>query len=416
MSDDDPDRTEIQYTYAQSQTRNDDIDTSREFHRQLASAILDIGVRHASPLQIVEQMTDQASCHHLTMDQVKSHLQRYRKVYKEHEKQKFLKDYDKFTYIIDRVYNHAQHPGSFAIVDLNHVVGGRAAAMVSHQVRAEYSNPDTNQRINVLDECSFFHTTARHGTRQSSARKPEHEGRPFDDHHHHQMKYDERIKTETDPTQSKQDRDFILIRPPNLTEKEKASPLGAAIQQILGVIQNFAEYIHNDEGRRPLTVPAISHIRHISQNEQEQLPPNIQIPTFISQIQPQHRLDHRLHQPRQREDEQEDHGHRQKQQKKQQYQSFPPKSDGGRLPMNTDHEFESMMRMDDVNNNDSFRLMMTQGEEEEDHKEIGDLVGLGRFYPIGDDGIVSDGVNAVGSVSSSKDGDIEDNKDIFDPP
>ena len=75
-----------------------------------------------------------------------------------------------------------------------------------------------------------------------------------------------------------------------------------------------------------------------------------------------------------------------------------------------------MMKMDDVNNNDNFRLTMTQEEEEEeDHEEIGDPLGLGRFYPVGDGGIVSDGGNAVGSVSSSKDGDIEDSKDILEP-
>ena len=416
MSDDDHDRAEIQCAYARSQIRNDDIDTSIEFHRQLAAAILDVGVRHASPLKLVEQMTDQASCHHLTMEQVKSHLQRYRKVYKEHGRQKFLKEFDKFTKIIDRVYDHAQHPGSFAMVDLNYVVGGRAAAMVSHQVRAEYSDLDTAQRFNVLDECSFVHTTTGQRTRDGSAKKYEQEGRSFYDRHH-QIKYDdERIKTQTEanqtvqnsqnPKQSKQDREFMLIRAPILTEKEKATPLGAAIQQIVGVIQNYAEYIQNDEGRRTPTLPVISHIQQDT-NEQKQLPPNSQILTHLSQIQPQNRLDHRIYQPRQRDDEDEDHGHRQKQQRQQQYQSIPGNpDDSGRLALNPHHVFESVMEMDDVCSNDTFRLTMTQ--EGENQEEIGDPIGLGRFYPIGDGGIVSDGGNAVGSVSSSKDCDIED--------
>ena len=60
---------------------------SIKYHLRFVSAVLDVGVEHASPLQIYEQMTlpkdpDRPSFQKLKLEQIKSHLQRFRKVYK----------------------------------------------------------------------------------------------------------------------------------------------------------------------------------------------------------------------------------------------------------------------------------------------------------------------------------------------
>ena len=124
-----------------------------DYHRRLVAAILDKGVEYASPLQIFDRMTlpqdpTNYTFRDLQLGQIKSHLQRFRKVYKSAnlansrsssqssantlggnaEKEDFLDDYDNFVdFGLDAAAARSDEQYSS-------ILGGRIIGLVSRMI------------------------------------------------------------------------------------------------------------------------------------------------------------------------------------------------------------------------------------------------------------------------------------------
>ena len=203
-----------------------------DYHRRLVTAILNEGVEKASPLQIFERMTlpldpTNYTFRDLQLGQIKSHLQRFRKIYKSEnpakssrssvssssflsgttlsgnaEKDDFLDDYDNF---VDFGLDAAA-----ARSDEHHtnVLGGRIIGLVSRMIMM-------NEGVKIQD---------------------------FSKHQNLQEK-----DGNADPMKiPKQTLDKSI---PILSSSEKATPLGQSIQLVVNLVHYLNNFIENDRQR-----------------------------------------------------------------------------------------------------------------------------------------------------------------------
>lgn len=195
---------------------SDDRIDSVEFHRRFVSAILDIGTERASPSQILDHMTlvKGAGFDDLKLEQIKSHLQRFRKIYlKSHqgetmnvEKRAFLDEYDSF---VDFGLDAAQAV-SARDDDYRTIVGGRAIGLVS--------------RIIMMDE-----TTQGNKAESNSSRCPS----PKTESRNH----------DSSEQQKAPKKNLAYPKLPVLTHDEKASYLGRSIDLVIGLLKHLNDYI-----------------------------------------------------------------------------------------------------------------------------------------------------------------------------
>lgn len=176
-----------------------------ELHRDFVSAIFDIGLKHATPSSVLEQMPP---LEQITTERIKSHLQKYR-LHRRKSKQEFMSCYEE---TVERL----KATGGKGISSLS---GGQAAGYVSHAV-------DT---------------------------QPDVEG-------HHSSQDAGRLKQGTSNPLSQvagaQDGDTVLTIP-RLTEDEKQSPVGASLGYLIGLFFSLKRQLQ--EHRNPTTNRSLDH-------------------------------------------------------------------------------------------------------------------------------------------------------------
>jgi SHAQKYF class myb-like DNA-binding protein len=104
-----------------------------QHHRDLVSAIFEIGINKSSPSTVTEMMRN-CDEYHLTRERTKSHLQKYRER-KQEGKAQFLKEYESFLQQIPESFPNAGHQALEKALGggrLSDLVGGDAAAICTH--------------------------------------------------------------------------------------------------------------------------------------------------------------------------------------------------------------------------------------------------------------------------------------------
>ncbi|KAG7370311.1 hypothetical protein IV203_028057 [Nitzschia inconspicua] len=210
--------------------------TQDELHRLIVSAIFDVGIQIASPSKITEQMHLLSRYPDLKTENVKSHLQRYRKA-QTASKESFLEEYDRFLERLKVVHDHNTIPGAFGMIDLQQVLGGRAAALMIHSVMGESASQ--------LDEP--FITNNKHSS--STAQKKPKESDVI-----------------TPPTANIHDYTFVHIQSPTsginvtkfpvptLTLQEMQTPVGKSFLQLFQLLKNMERFLLQKRGIQPIDV------------------------------------------------------------------------------------------------------------------------------------------------------------------
>jgi SHAQKYF class myb-like DNA-binding protein len=181
---------------------DDDDDEAQEevwplsLHRSLVEAIYEVGLKHASPAVLMEQM--QFLTESVTSERVKSHLQKYRNN-KEKNKEEFMKQYD--NGLLSAQTETAIVPGP-----LDRYHGGERAAYLTYLVLQE------ERRKAAPDFAQSDPLTA---------------------------------STTTTTTGITPHNDQILSFP-TLTEEEQKTPLGGAIRQVVGLFHPLAQYVWSE--------------------------------------------------------------------------------------------------------------------------------------------------------------------------
>lgn len=191
-----------------------------DYHRRLVAAILDKGVEKASPMQIFERMTlpqdpTNYAFRHLQLGQIKSHLQRFRKVYKSQssqsggnaKKETFLDDYDNFVdFGLDAAAARSDEPYSS-------ILGGRIIGLVSRMIMI-------NDGVKIQD---------------------------FSKHHSLQEKHRNADRNVI----QHQNLDKTI---PKLSVSEHATPLGQSMKLVVGLLHYLKGHIESERHRA--TVPS----------------------------------------------------------------------------------------------------------------------------------------------------------------
>jgi SHAQKYF class myb-like DNA-binding protein len=173
---------------------------TEEMHRLFVESIYDMGVKHASPAVIIENMTEEHAA--LTAERVKSHLQKYRKS-REKSKSDFLEEYESW---MQKALTIGAAGGATS-ADMNMIMemmgsdtllGGDAAAFLSYTEMVE-------------DQ------TSRDGEKSA-----------------------QRTLTAPDMGRTK-DITGARIAFPTLTEEERKSPLGVSISHVMGLFYSMTQ-------------------------------------------------------------------------------------------------------------------------------------------------------------------------------
>ncbi|VEU34954.1 unnamed protein product [Pseudo-nitzschia multistriata] len=258
-----------------------------EYHRSLVSEILNIGTEYASPSQIFDQMTlihGNSEFQNLKLEQIKSHLQRFRKVFFNYtgqknkssistnnrggyarakmkncnlrsrtsksdsinstnefddtalnksntkpensnpEKQSFLDEFDNF---VDFGLDAAEASLASAEDNYQCIVGGRAIGLVSRMI--------------MMDENVFIEGHQQHHKSSSAGVK----NKIKNSHGINNKLLGEAIVRDIDDYKLPFDASI-----PRLTSVEKASHLGQSIELITGLLEHLNHYIHSERQKR----------------------------------------------------------------------------------------------------------------------------------------------------------------------
>ena len=166
-----------------------------DLHRDFVSAIFDVGLKHSSPSTIMEHMPKNEL---ITTERIKSHLQKYR-MHRVKSKKEFISSYE----VSLRAF---QENGMECVKSVS---GGATAAQLTFM------------------ETSGVEPPAPHPV----AVKPE--------------------PTEQEQSRSSQQNEILML--PQLTEAEKASPMGAALGHLMGLFLSLKQQLISQriaEGRK----------------------------------------------------------------------------------------------------------------------------------------------------------------------
>jgi hypothetical protein len=207
----------------------------QDIHRQFVEAIFEVGVTHASPSLIMEQMTmafqdvstgDEARDCHLTSEHLKSHLQKYRKN-KQKSKEDFMRDYDQWLLqarCIEAVAKTNVSPANVAKMMGNKpTLGGDAAAYLTYSLMMEGNNSNVDdKRSGTLD----------------AARTVVHSALPS------AMEYAEHLSG-------------AVIACPIMTEEERHSSVGISLSSVIGMFYSLTQSLMA-ERNQIATTPALT--------------------------------------------------------------------------------------------------------------------------------------------------------------
>jgi len=181
---------------------------TEEMHRSFVESLYEIGLKHASPSVILENMSETDPA--LTSERVKSHLQKYRNN-KEKSKSDFMNDYDSWMQKALTVgaaggasSSLATPPAITEMMGINKLLGGDLAAFLTYAVMVEeeeVSAADLHPHLLSPD-------AIRNGSKEYA-------------------KYFTGAK----------------IPFPLLTEEERKSPLGISISHVLSLFYSMTQYL-----------------------------------------------------------------------------------------------------------------------------------------------------------------------------
>jgi SHAQKYF class myb-like DNA-binding protein len=189
---------------------------TEEMHRLFVESIYDMGVKHASPAVVIENMTEEHAA--VTSERVKSHLQKYRKS-KEKSKADFFEEYESWMQkaLTIGAAGGATSTDTKMIMEMmgsDTLLGGDAAAFLAYTEMVEDH-------------------TARDGEKAAAQRT---------------LAAPDMGRTTKDITGAK-------IAFPTLTEEERKSPLGVSISHVMGLFysmtQNLIKERESTEPEKP---------------------------------------------------------------------------------------------------------------------------------------------------------------------
>eukprot|EP00536_Pseudo-nitzschia_multiseries_P004947 jgi/Psemu1/11350/gm1.11350_g len=263
-----------------------------KYHQRFVSAVLDVGTEYASPSQILDQMTliHDPEFTDLKLEQIKSHLQRFRKVFFYHdiqrktststnnrggyakamkkksggsrssksdeyreydnaydnasncrnaEKKTFLDEYDNF---VDFGLDAAAASLSSAENNYRSILGGRVIGLVSRMI--------------MMDENVCF-DGHQHFFSSSTADSSENNNQKINN------RVGDRISIPMTILQS----DTTI---PKLTPEEKTSYLGRSIELVIGLLEHLNDHIHRERKRQHHHQGGHCNYDHRQQQRQQQ--------------------------------------------------------------------------------------------------------------------------------------------------
>lgn len=171
-----------------------------DLHRDFVSAIFDVGLKHSSPVTIMEHMPKHEQ---ITTERIKSHLQKYR-LHRVKSKKEFISSYEASL----RTLQQSQ----------SMVSGG--AEVAAH-----------------LTAATLIHNkaTAGTGSKEDATNSPLATILSAD---HNQNQKQERLHQSQNTSD---DNDSLML--PQLTEEEKASPIGAAMGYLMGLFFSLKQQL-----------------------------------------------------------------------------------------------------------------------------------------------------------------------------
>jgi hypothetical protein len=236
---------------------SNDVIEEKELHRSLVSAIFDAGVLIASPAEIAKQMHLLLQYPHLKTENIKSHLQCFRKNIGT-GKTKFMEDYDRFLERLYVVHRHNTIPGAFGMVDLRQVLGGKSAALMTYSVMEGSRNGRTNN-----DGTSQLGGNNHNPT--SKAVTTVRQSLPMGDI----LDY-----TFVHTKSSTSGINVTKLPVPRLTQKEMETPVGKSFLQLFGLLKDMDRYILQTRGiptttspRRPASNPSMVSVETYRQQQ-----------------------------------------------------------------------------------------------------------------------------------------------------
>lgn len=182
-------------------------------HRAFVESILELGIKHASPSIIVENMSSRPTT--MTSERVKSHLQKLR-MHRDKEQKKFFEDYD--TFMLQALKGmkffgpNAGAPDFLKMIEKfdKILMGGNLAAFLTCSVMMECGGLQTQGGLQ----------TAKFGDAQCV------------------------------PATNSAGDPGVRIPRPKLDEEENDSPLGTSLAFVMGLLEHMGKFLMEQRGRR----------------------------------------------------------------------------------------------------------------------------------------------------------------------
>jgi len=191
-----------------------------ELHRDFVSAVFDVGLKHASPSTIIEQMPSHGE---ITVERIKSHLQKYR-VHRAKSKRDFMTCYDASL-------SKMQQEGGI----------GTFRALSSGEVPAHLAYASlTGQEVDEAEVADAIAEAAKPNTAGSGKRSSTRRGSG-------DAKFDEEVEQQQDLGYVVDNRvvsehqDSLVL--PRLTDEEKRSPIGASMGYLMGLFFSLKQQL-----------------------------------------------------------------------------------------------------------------------------------------------------------------------------
>lgn len=230
------------------------------FHRDFCHAVWNIGVQHATPSVLYYGMQAAANVNStLTMDRVKSHLQKYRQ-YKSTEEERFLHDYDQFLGYLQEIDSRRHVDGEVHLLRLESLVGAKAAAHATHslilEAKATAARRKRNRKRKQVDE---------EGKEQKMQHAKEEEGKGQE-----AADNESEVSSHGPIVQEYSMLDQVYTRVltpegygagrlflPKMTDDEAVSSLGVSIKLVHGLLQHMNDHLSEERAKTQARLQSI---------------------------------------------------------------------------------------------------------------------------------------------------------------
>lgn len=210
----------------QEESKPDEDAWSADDHRHFVEAVFTMGMKHASPSVLLDSMNN-AHEFPLTSERVKSRLQKYRN-HGDKSKADFMQEYDTF---LQRALHIGRQSATARLIPTSTLLqfmglelplyGGEAAALSTYEMLYQSNCPTRPGSSQGGEEGEFDATVHRFLTPDVLKRGSE---------------------TLLDHCQGQ------TLEIPQLTEEEKASPLGSCLEHIMGTFQALTSQLEQQRG------------------------------------------------------------------------------------------------------------------------------------------------------------------------